>query len=367
MSVRKHDAAGGVGDGGVLTIASLGAVPNGAGGSISGTVLTLQPADGTNPGLLTAGAQTIGGAKTFSGAISASNLSGTNTGNVTLAAVGSAPAAEGASLSGQVLTLQPADASNPGVVTTGAQTIAGVKSWSGVAKFSDGSAGTPSICGINDTDTGFYWWTGNTMSIVAGGVDRIIIGSSINLAVGTVNISGGAIAISTSAGIQAASGSAAATLQQLQTAIRTANVIGITSDPAHGPAVRVGTSVTDAASGHTSAKLLAIATDVDGTPVDKAWFHGSGRIHFDGTDSSGTPGNVTINKPSGRFAIANGAATVTVTNSLVDVDTDVIVEVLEQQAGWFKESVVPGSGSFVVTMNGNASADRTLCFFLVKR
>lgn len=56
--------------------------------------------------------------------------SGTNTGDVTLAAVGSSPNANAASLSGQVLNLQPASASFPGVVTTGTQTIAGAKTFS---------------------------------------------------------------------------------------------------------------------------------------------------------------------------------------------------------------------------------------------
>lgn len=71
---------------------------------------------------------------TVSGTISASNFSGsssgTNTGDVTLAAVGSSPNANAASLSGQVLNLQPASASFPGVVTTGIQTIAGAKTFS---------------------------------------------------------------------------------------------------------------------------------------------------------------------------------------------------------------------------------------------
>lgn len=52
------------------------------------------------------------------GNIAATNLSGTNTGNVTLAAVGASPNANGASLSGQALTLQPANTSNPGVLTS---------------------------------------------------------------------------------------------------------------------------------------------------------------------------------------------------------------------------------------------------------
>lgn len=62
-----------------------------------------------------------GAAMTLTGAISASNFSGsssgTNTGDVTLTAVGATPNANGASLSGQVLTLQPANTSFPGVLT----------------------------------------------------------------------------------------------------------------------------------------------------------------------------------------------------------------------------------------------------------
>lgn len=57
--------------------------------------------------------------------------SGTNTGDVTLGAVGSSPSANGASLAGQVLTLQPVDGTHPGVLTTGSQTIAGSKSLTG--------------------------------------------------------------------------------------------------------------------------------------------------------------------------------------------------------------------------------------------
>lgn len=73
---------------GDVTLNTLGAVPNASGASLSGQALTLQPADGTNPGLLTSGTQTIGGAKTFTGNISASNLSGTNTGDQTITLTG---------------------------------------------------------------------------------------------------------------------------------------------------------------------------------------------------------------------------------------------------------------------------------------
>lgn len=115
---------------GDITLGAVGATPNANAASLSGQVLTLQPADGTNPGVVTTGTQTFGGAKTFSGAISASNLSGTNTGDVTAAAIGATPNANGFTLAGQVLNLQPADGSFGGVVTTGAQTFAGAKTFS---------------------------------------------------------------------------------------------------------------------------------------------------------------------------------------------------------------------------------------------
>jgi hypothetical protein len=51
------------------TSVAYSATPNANGGSIAGSVLTLAKADGTNPGLLSADAQTIGGLKTFQGGI----------------------------------------------------------------------------------------------------------------------------------------------------------------------------------------------------------------------------------------------------------------------------------------------------------
>jgi hypothetical protein len=73
------------------------------------------------------------GTITATGNISAANFSGSssgaNTGDVTVSAVGSTPNANGATLSGQVLNLEPADATNPGVLTAGAQSIGGAKTF----------------------------------------------------------------------------------------------------------------------------------------------------------------------------------------------------------------------------------------------
>src|SRR6185369_16602780 len=68
---------------GDITIGTFGSTPNTNGLSLAGQVLTQQPADGSNPGALTAGTQTIGGAKTFNSTITASNFSGASSGTNT--------------------------------------------------------------------------------------------------------------------------------------------------------------------------------------------------------------------------------------------------------------------------------------------
>lgn len=123
----------------------------------------------------------------FVGTLAASNLSGTNTGDLTLASVGSTPAAAGASLSGQVLTLQPANATNPGVLTTGTQAIAGAKTFSGylVASSGFGTIGGGSTVQLQngevlnfsfaDTHSYIYRVVSNTLSFGNG------IGSTIRV------------------------------------------------------------------------------------------------------------------------------------------------------------------------------------------
>jgi hypothetical protein len=49
-----------------LTITDAGSTPNDAGGSVSGTAITLQPADGTHPGIVSTATQSIAGDKLFS-------------------------------------------------------------------------------------------------------------------------------------------------------------------------------------------------------------------------------------------------------------------------------------------------------------
>jgi trimeric autotransporter adhesin len=93
----------------VGTIDSNGASANGASINVA-SQLIMQSASATVPGLINNTAQTLSGNKTFTGTISASNLSGTNSGDVTIGT------ANGLSLTSQVLSLGLASTSTTGAL-----------------------------------------------------------------------------------------------------------------------------------------------------------------------------------------------------------------------------------------------------------
>jgi hypothetical protein len=73
-----------------------------------------------------------------------------NSGVISFANVGSSPNAQGASVSGSTITLQPASATEPGIISTGTQSYAGNKTFTGSMTFSS-SAGS-FIVEIPDTE-----------------------------------------------------------------------------------------------------------------------------------------------------------------------------------------------------------------------
>lgn len=101
------DGGGGGGSGTVTSVSVTTA--NGVSGTVANPTTT--PAISLALGAITPSSVNA------SGTVLGSNLSGTNTGDVTLASVGSSPSANAATISSQVLTLQPFDATHPGVVT----------------------------------------------------------------------------------------------------------------------------------------------------------------------------------------------------------------------------------------------------------
>ncbi len=168
---------------GGISLAAVGSSPNANAATLASNVLTLQPADGSNPGVITAGSQTLGGVKTFSSSVTFSSnikledpgggantvtltsptplsssytltmptgtgtsgqvmitdgtgvLSFASSGGLSLAAVGSSPNANAATLSSNTLNLQPADGTNPGVITAGSQILGGAKTFNSLPLF----------------------------------------------------------------------------------------------------------------------------------------------------------------------------------------------------------------------------------------
>lgn len=101
------------GPGSVLSLGNLDAQAGTAkGAALVAGVLSMQSASATVPGLVNNTTQSLSGNKTFTGTIGASNLSGTNTGDVTLGT------ANGLSIPGQVLSLALSSMSTTGALSS---------------------------------------------------------------------------------------------------------------------------------------------------------------------------------------------------------------------------------------------------------
>jgi hypothetical protein len=85
-------------------------------------------------------------------------------------------------------------------------------------------------------------------------------------------------------------------------------------------------------------------------------FEINGRQSHLGTDSTGTPGAATINRPTGKSAIAAGASSVVITNSLVTAASRVIITPHARDATCKEIIAVPAAGSFTVSGTANATA-----------
>jgi len=85
------------------------------------------------------------------------------------------------------------------------------------------------------------------------------------------------------------------------------------------------------------------------------------------TDVSGTPGSATVNALRGQAAFAAGQNSCTITNSLVK-PTSTVVPILDATSDATLTQilrVVPGSGSFTVYGNANATGNPTFTWLVV--
>lgn len=119
--------------------------------SITSQTLSLAAASTSTAGVMSLGTQKFAGNKTFAGTIAASNLSGTNTGNVTIGT------ANGLSLSSQALSMAAASSAATGVVNTTTQKFAGNKTFTGTIAASN-------LSGTNTGDITVAAGTGITVT-----------------------------------------------------------------------------------------------------------------------------------------------------------------------------------------------------------
>lgn len=88
----------------------------------------------------------------------------------------------------------------------------------------------------------------------------------------------------------------------------------------------------------------------------------AGRVDQSGTDFSASPGAQTIDKPSGKAAIAIGASSVVITSNQVTAASRVMITPQSRDATCKELIAVPGAGSFTVSGSGVATAALVFSF-----
>lgn len=115
--------------------------------------------------------------------------------------------------------------------------------------------------------------------------------------------------------------------------------------------------VTIYSGGSFQATTAYASTGFVGPSIILSGLSGSGISITSYTDDSATPGNRTVNKMRGKNAFAIGAAAVTVTNSFVTANSQVICSLEFVDATLTSIlTVIPAAGSFTVTADVNATA-----------
>lgn len=280
-------------------------------------------------------------------------ITGTNTGDVTLAAFGSTPSAAGASLSGQALTLQPADGSNPGGVSTVAQTFGGAKTLSGAI--------------LNGITTIAEAVTSLVRAAAATLVLRSSLGagsSDVATKLGTSETDAGTHATAKLLSVRTGLGGTEVEKFYITKTLAYFGGGGLWSlDNTVAGGLGVKTGATPVLAFLTSG-VTRSAYGFDVNPTFGAFLslqlHADGRVNQRGTDSSASPGAATADRPIGKNAIAAAASSVTITNSLVTTASVILITPHARDATCKELIAVPAAGSF--TVSGSAAATAAVPF-----
>lgn len=187
--------------------------------------------------------------------------------------------------------------------------------------------------------------TGARTKLGTGTSDYLISDGSNNIgAAGT--FSAQSVTATTGAGV----------ITQMTTAPSTAllDTMGFVADGASAIANRIGNrnALTNA-----TAQIVAFYSDFASTKVLAIDLFG--KLIFSGnTDSSGTPGNATANTPLGKAAIAIGAASCVISNTLVTANSRIFITPRARDATGLLPTVTAQSAgvSFTVTTTANCTA-----------
>lgn len=111
--------------------------------------------------------------------------------------------------------------------------------------------------------------------------------------------------------------------------------------------------------------IIYFDTDL-GSPL---WHNGTewggGNVFTKTITAGGTTGNQTINKQAGSVNIAASGTSVTVTNSLVTTSSIILATIATNDSTAVIKNVVPGSGSFVITLNAAATAETRINWIVI--
>lgn len=112
---------------------------------------------------------------------------------------------------------------------------------------------------------------------------------------------------------------------------------------------------------------LSFLTQLAGAAViERFRITASGGFVVNATNTAtGTTGAQTINKPSGTVNIAAAGTSVVVTNSLVTTSSIIIPVIRTNDSTAQIKNIVPGAGSFTVTLVSAATAETSIGFFII--
>lgn len=281
---------------------------------------------------------------------------------ISLANVGASPSAKAATLVSGVLTLQPADATHPGVVTTGTQTLAGAKTFSSDAVFSG------YITAGNDINT--------PGTLLSSAIQPHTTNSSITLT-GTASNGASAVAVViNSSNTFSTSGAKLLSVQNNGTeefsvdkagqVVSTSGGYGLNGNqaPTQGLGYSGAATTVRANTGGIVYIGDASAWGLFVTPTNTAF---QGDVSFPYTDLSGTAGAGTANTTTGKFKLDATHASAVITNSTVLATSIVIATVLTNDTTCKAVQCVPagGGGSFTAYASATPTGSTIVGFIVI--